>query len=172
MTAIKPAAERARTPWPGIGVAVVAVALVGAFALGIGFENWTDGDMFAYLTAVDGDSIIVDPAAMLTGDAAREAAEEDGVIRPGQDLPNDFYIQNHEPGPLSIGVAPGVGVTVLTYDSSGGITETEIGLAQLATAFTGEYTGVAIYGLEAGAFPVTLSIEDNQVTAITQIYLP
>jgi hypothetical protein len=172
VTATKPAADQTRRPWAGIGVAVIAVALVGAFALGIGFERWTDGDMFAYLTAVDGDSIVIDPAAILDGDAAREAAEKDGVIQPGQDLPNDFYIQNHEPGPLSIGVAPGVGVTVLTFDSNGSISQTEIGLAQLATAFTGEYVGVPIYGLDAGAFPVTLTVEDNQVTAITQVYLP
>jgi hypothetical protein len=172
VTATKPAAEQARRPWAGIGVAVVAVALVGAFALGIGSERWTDGDMFAYLTTVNGDSIVIDPAAMLAGNAAREAAEEDGVIQPGEELPNDFYIQNHEPGPLSIGVASDVEVTVLAFDANGDITETTIGLAQLATAFGGEYIGAPIYGLDAGAFPVTLTVEDNEVTSITQVYLP
>lgn len=43
---------------------------------------------------------------------------------------------------------------------------------QLATAFSGESTGVVIYGLNAGEFPVTLTVEDNVVTAITQVYLP
>lgn len=171
MTQTRSAVARTRTPWTGIGIAAVGVALVAAFALGVGFERWTDGDMFAFISAVDGDEIIIDPAALLTGDDAREAAVEDGVILPGQDLPNDLYIRNGEPGPLSIGVATDV-VTVLTFDASGNVTETEIGLAQLATAFGGEHIGVPIYGLESDAFPVTLTIEDNVVTAITQVYLP
>lgn len=172
MTATKTVPGRKPTLWSRVGIAIAIVVLGGAFALGMEFENWTDGDMFAFINAIDGDSITIDPAAMLTGDEAREAAEGDGFISPGQDLPGDFYIQNNEPGPLSIGVAPDIEVTVLTFDSGGNVTETEIGLAQLATAFTGEYTGVAIYGLNAGEFPVTLTVEDNVVTAITQVYLP
>ncbi|HSJ36113.1 MAG TPA: hypothetical protein VLB85_13765 [Acidimicrobiia bacterium] len=172
MTATKPAPEQARKSWPWIGIALAVVVVAGAFALGMRFERWTDGDMFAFINAIDGDSITIDPAAMLTGDAAREAAERDGLITAGEDLPNDFYIQNNEPGPLSIGVAPGIAVTILTFDSTGDIIATEIGLAQLATAFSGESTGVVIYGLNAGEFPVTLTVEDNVVTAISQVYLP
>lgn len=31
---------------------------------------------------------------------------------------------------------------------------------------------MVIYGLNAGEFPVTLTVEDHVVTAITQVYLP
>jgi hypothetical protein len=41
--------------------------------------------------------ISIDYAEMLTGDEAKEAAVEDGVIAPGEDLDNDYYIVNANP---------------------------------------------------------------------------
>lgn len=131
-----------------------------------------DGETFAYVTEVADGSLTADPALLLSGDEARQAAVADGVIAPGEDLPNDFYIDNPEPGPLSIGAADDVDVTVLIFDSSGAITETDITLADLAVAFTGDYPGVAIYGLVAGEFPVTLTVENGIVVDVEQVYLP
>lgn len=191
MTATKtPAPERTRNPWLWVAIAlVVAVVLViGTLAVFLAFGRETDGtsdpatpapvaalpdgEVFAYINEVGGAEITVDPALMLTGEEARAAAEADGVIGPGEDLPNDFYIRNTDPGPLTVGVADDADLVVLTFDSGGSITETSIALADLVVAFTGDYPGVPIYGLVAGEFPVTLTVEGGTVTGFTQVYLP
>lgn len=77
------------------------------------------GETFAYLVEVGSDSVTIDPARMLTGEQARAAAAEDGVIGPNEDLPNDFYIVNPDPGPTSVDVDPEATVTVLAFDSAG-----------------------------------------------------
>lgn len=192
MTATKtPQPERTRSPWVWVAIAlVVAVVLViGTLAAFVTFGRETDGqsepvpaptpsaalpdgEVFAFINEVGGAEITVDPALMLTGEQARAAAEADGVIAPGEDLPNDFYIQNADPGPLTVGVTDDAELVVLTFDASGSIVETPIALADLAEAFTGDYPGVAIYGLVAGEFPVTLTVEGGMVTGFTQAYLP
>ena len=57
-----------------------------------------DGTYFAFVTAGEDETgaqvLGVDLAEMLTGEEARLAAVEDGVIEEGEDLPNDFYIDN------------------------------------------------------------------------------
>ncbi|MGH7855864.1 MAG: hypothetical protein ACREQY_00930, partial [Candidatus Binatia bacterium] len=42
-------------------------------------------------------TITFDLANLLTGEPARAAAVEDGVIQPGESLDNDFYIRNENP---------------------------------------------------------------------------
>jgi hypothetical protein len=121
------------------------------------------GETFAYLVEVGSDSVTIDPARMLTGEQARAAAAEDGVIGPNEDLPNDFYIVNPDPGPTSVDVDPEATVTVL---------EIPIGLSDLAAAFRGEDPGMEIYGLVPGEFPVTVVIENGTVQSIEQTYLP
>lgn len=131
-----------------------------------------DGETFAFITEIGEGTITADPARFLTGEEARRAAQADGIIEPGEDLPNDFYIANTEPGPLSIRVAADTEVTVLSFDTTGSITETDIPLSDLARAFTGDYSGVAIYGLVAGEFPVDLTVENGTVVDVEQVYLP
>lgn len=187
------ASSNRRTVAIVIAILAVAVAAVAAAAL-LGFGWFTvtsvdgdpdpatpapaapvaipDGETFAFIREIGDGVITADPALMLDGQEARDAAEADGVIQPGEDLPNDFYISNPDPEGFSIGVSPDAEVTVLTFSSSGEIIETTIELADLAVAFTGDYPGVAIYGLVAGEFPVTLTIESGTVVDITQVYLP
>lgn len=130
------------------------------------------GETFAYLVEVGSDSVTIDPARMLTGEQARAAAAEDGVIGPNEDLPNDFYIVNPDPGSTSVDVDPDATVTVLAFDSAGAMVESPIGLSDLAAAFRGEDPGVEIYGLVPGEFPVTVVIENGTVQSIEQTYLP
>lgn len=131
-----------------------------------------DGEMFGFVTAVDAASVTFDPARMLSGQEAREAATADGAIGPGQDVPNDFYIDNPDADLLGLPVADDLQPTVLTFDSGGDITETDITLSELAVAFTGDYPGVAIYGLVAGEFPMTVVVDEGTVVEMTQVYLP
>lgn len=131
-----------------------------------------DGEMFGFVTAVDAASVTFDPARMLSGQEAREAAAADGVIGSGEDLPNDFYIDNPDADLLTLPVTDDLRPTVLTFDSGGDITETDIALSELAVAFTGDHPGVAIYGLVAGEFPMTVVVDGGTLVEMTQVYLP
>lgn len=195
MTATK-TPEPTRTRRSGVVIAVIAfVTLVGLAAVfgvivGLGLLTITssdgglapapieapippvpDGEMFAWLAEIGDGTIAVDPAQLLTGQAARDAAQADGVIGSREDLPNDLYIRNSEDESMEIGVDTNVHVEVLTFDDSGAITETSISLGELITAFEGG-PELVIYGLVTGEFPVTLTVENGAVVQIEQVYLP
>lgn len=135
-------------------------------------EGLADGTTFVWVREVTDDGLVVDPAEVLTGEAARAAAEEDGVIGPGEDLPNDIYIKNNDTDTVRVVTAPDAELTVLTFDDSGNIVEENIKLHELEVAFTGDYAGHVIYGLVAGEFPVTVTVKDGVVTGFVQLYLP
>ncbi len=80
---------------PGTNEIVIeAGRLTGVYTL----TYWPGGSVeFAYLTRVSGAEIEADYAQWLTGDAAVTAAIEDGFIRDGETLPNDYYIRNQNP---------------------------------------------------------------------------
>jgi hypothetical protein len=60
----------------------------------------------------------IDYAEMLSGDAAKQAAIEDGLIKPGEDLDNDYYIRNQNPKKREFTVA--ADVTIATQTREGG----------------------------------------------------
>jgi hypothetical protein len=62
----------------------------------------------------------IDYAEMLTGDAAVAAAVEAGVIEPGEDLPNDYFISNVNPQRREFAVSDAVAITTSTW---GGVME-------------------------------------------------
>lgn len=126
----------------------------------------SDGEMFVYLVEIGSGSITVDPAEMLTGRAAREAAIADGAE------PGDFYLRNPDLEATTLPVADGVAVRVLSFDSGGSLVEVPIALSDLAMAFADDHPGDSIYGLVAGQFPVTIELVDGAVVAIQQVYLP
>ena len=47
-----------------------------------------------------------DPALWLSGQTANRAAIEDGVIPPGETVPNDYYIRNESRKQLTYTVLP------------------------------------------------------------------
>jgi hypothetical protein len=55
-------------------------------------------ERFGYIrsvsTAGPAVTLAFDEAEFLTGDAAQKAAEEDGFVKPGESVPNDYYIRN------------------------------------------------------------------------------
>jgi hypothetical protein len=74
-------------------------------------------------------NIKVDFLEMLTGEEAKAAAVEDGVISPGEDLPNDYYIRNlttpeeeaaseGDPGPAFM-VSDTASITTYTFGNGG-----------------------------------------------------
>jgi hypothetical protein len=75
-----------------------------------------------------------DPAWLLSGITANTAAAEDGVIPPGQPVPNDNYIIQEGHRLLTYFVSPSAHVTVLTK----GVPGTPITVAQLAQLVGGK----------------------------------
>lgn len=75
----------------------------------------------------------VDPAAFLEGETARRAAVADGVIGPGEAVPNDYYVRNESKRLLVYVVAPQAGVTVITA----GIRATRVSVMELAALLKG-----------------------------------
>ena len=57
-----------------------------------------DGRYFGYLRGAKSESpvIVFDVAQTFSGEAANRAAEEDGVVPPGEPVPNDHYERNRE----------------------------------------------------------------------------
>jgi hypothetical protein len=75
----------------------------------------------------------IDPAEFLAGVTANRAAAEDGVVAPGEPVPNDYYIRDDGHRLLTYLVAPTARVTVITQ----GIRATRISLAELSQILRG-----------------------------------
>jgi len=75
----------------------------------------------------------LDPALWLGGVTAERAAVQDGAIRPGQPVPNDYYIVDEGHRLLTFLVPSTARVTVLTN----GINSTRIPVAELAQIVKG-----------------------------------
>jgi hypothetical protein len=56
----------------------------------------------------------IDYAEMLTGEEARQAAIEAGVIEPDEDLPNDYFIRNVNTKLREFTISPAVAITTAT----------------------------------------------------------
>lgn len=78
----------------------------------------------------DGYTMTFDPALFLTGEAANAAAAEDGVVAPGEAVPNDNYAVDETHRAFTFPVAADAAVTVLVR---GGEPE-EITVEELARA--------------------------------------
>ncbi len=75
-----------------------------------------------------------DPALWLSGVTAQRAAVADKVLRPGEPVPNDYYIRDESHRLLTYLVPAGARVTVLTNATC----STPIGVAELAQIVRGQ----------------------------------
>lgn len=130
----------------------------------------SDGEHFAFVRSLDGDMITLDPAEMLFGEEAAQAAIEDGLIETGEDLPNDFYIRNHTVEALTLTTAVDAVVTLIVSTSEG-LVDREYSIDGFRAAWNGELTET-IYGLTPEFFPVVVNVEDGVVNAARQQYVP
>jgi len=76
-----------------------------------------------------------DPALWLEGQTANVAAAEDGAIRPGESVPNDYWIRNPDHKLLTFKLPAGAHVTILVQ-----LQTTKVSVAQLATLLTSKVT--------------------------------
>lgn len=106
-----------------------------------------------------------DPTFFLSGETANEAAAEDGVVEPGEPVPNDNYVLDESNRLLTYPVANDATVTVLT----GGGVETKTTVAELTQAFEG--TGdTTIWDPRTTGTWITTDVDT--VIAIRQQYHP
>ncbi len=133
-----------------------------------------DGEWFGFVTThSDGGAIqlLVDPAEMLSGQEAHDAAVEAGFITEDEDLPNDYFIANPDDQTYLVPVAPGATITVFSAETVD--TELTIDIDQLAAIFAGTYEGEMVYGIVPGQpVPFDVTIGGGVATVIAQVYVP
>jgi len=76
-----------------------------------------------------------DPALWLSGETANRAARADGVIGPGETVPNDYYIRNESTKPLTYRVPATARVTIVAL--AAGPVSTRITVPELAAITRG-----------------------------------
>ena len=162
-------------------VAAAAAVTAGVFA-GLYFTDDEDetaatacGDRsFGHIATLtpdgDGYRMRFDPAWFTSGETANVAAAEDGVVEPGQPVPNDNYRIEEGHRLLTYLVPADTPVTVLTREGDPqSFGATPITVAELAQLVDGE-TPVELYEpLDTG---VWIRVHIDTVCAIDQQYVP
>ncbi len=134
----------------------------------------SNGEWFGFVT-VNGDNgstvVTIDLAEILTGEEARKAAVDAGVIEEGEDVPNDFFIFDPEDDVEILDLADSAVIEVISGTSPE--TYLTIDADTLASLFNGSYSGEPVYGISPGMpAPMNITIEDGFVTTIESVYLP
>jgi hypothetical protein len=134
-----------------------------------------DGTWFAFVTVGEDETgemtLGVDLADMLTGEEARAAAVEDGFISEGEDVPNDFYIDNDEQNLELLHVADGAqfGLIPASDTSEKVLVDPPI----LAEVYEGTYSGDPFYGIPPGTpIAMEVTISEGLVSGGEAVYLP
>jgi len=164
-------------------VALVAIAAAATFAV----LYFTDepatrtvivrpcGDRtFGHIASLERDSgrwlLHFDPAWFTSGLTANTAAAEDGVVGPGEPVPNDNYRIDEGHRLLTYLVAPNARVTVITrHGDPVQLGATPITVAQLAALVRGKKPIELFEPLDTGMW---IRVHGDTVCAIDQQYQP
>ena len=117
----------------------------------------------ARIMSFDATGVRLDALEVLSGDAAVKAAVAAGEIEAGEDLPNDFFIDNPDDTIVWVPMSPAA--TVEVFDCS--THECALAQVRLSDLVTGE---VVPFNGKAAVWKVTT--EDGTVVALEEIYLP
>jgi hypothetical protein len=145
---------------------------------GIPAEAIPDGQQFAFVTLAstpDDDRVVIriDPAEMLTGTAAHDAAVEAGVIATVEELPNDIFIADPDPRTRTIALHDDAAVTVQIASAGEPLRPFEIRPGELYDAFDGALAAGAVYGIIPGEpVAMTLTVERGFVVSAAPVFLP
>ena len=128
-------------------------------------------EQFAFIHSIDESVISYDPAVMLSGEAAAEAASADGVLGAGESLPNDYYIGNPEEEVATAKLDPEGTYVLIGFGRYGDLVDRQLTVPELVVALNGA-DPEGFYGIVPGEVPMILTIEGNTVVAARQQYLP
>jgi len=130
-------------------------------------------EQFGYIrsvsTAGPAATLAFDEAEFLTGDAAQKAAEEDGVVAPGETVPNDYYIPNRDQTTQTLRIANDAKITakrcpLCRHGRDGQLDSFLASFMKGRQTFADPYRGK--YSL------YWLTIRDGEVAAIDEQYVP
>jgi len=164
------------------GVAALAAVAAGVF----GVLFFTDDDDTATTAAPCGDRTYghistiklegdtyrmrFDPAWFTSGVTANVAAAEDGVVEPGEPVPNDNYKIEEGHRLLTYLVPPDAHVTVLTREGDpANFGSTKVSVAELAQLVDGQKPVDLYEPLDSG---VWIGVKIDTVCSIDQQYAP
>jgi hypothetical protein len=125
-------------------------------------------ELFGEVTSIadDEQTLTVELAEMLTGEEARQAAVEAGVIEPGEDLPNDFFIRSLD-STEEFELAEDAEITLQGFNAGvpGPVPVTR---EEFVDAFVSRFAAPEWYG---GDF-YEMTASGDMITRLEQIYLP
>lgn len=134
-----------------------------------------DGTWFAFVTVGEDETgemtLGIDLAEMLSGEEAKKAAVEDGEIAEGEDLPNDFYIDNDEQTLELLHVSEDAQFALISGSDTS--EKVLVDAPMLAEIYEGTYTGEPLYGVPSGTpIAMDVTIADGLVSGGEAVYLP
>lgn len=164
------------------GVAAVAAVAAGVFAT-LYFTDDSDeataaapcgersyGHIASLTRDGDGYRMRFDPAWFTSGVTANVAAAEDGVVEPGQPVPNDNYVIDEGHRLLTYLVPADAHVTVLTrHGDPANLGATPITVAELSQLVAGEKPIDLFEPLDSGMW---IGVKVDTVCSIDQQYRP
>ena len=120
-------------------------------------------------TAGPAAKLAFDEAEFLTGDAAQKAAEHDGVVAPGETVPNDYYIRNRDQTTQTLRIANDAKITAKRCPLCRHGRDGELD-PFLASFMKGRQTFADPYRGKYSLY--WLTIRDGEVAAIDEQYAP
>jgi hypothetical protein len=130
-------------------------------------------EQFGFIRSVDTSTepatLEFDEAEWLTGEAAQQAAVEDGQLEPGQPVANDHYIRNPDKSTRVLEVGPDTAVTAMRCQlcrggMPGRVTDFLASFSKRGQTYNDDYRGAESQ--------YWLTIEDGRVLVIDEQYSP
>jgi hypothetical protein len=130
-------------------------------------------EQFGFVRSMTDGTLVFDPAEMLNGDEALDAAREDGIIGADEELPNDFYIRNLDQNDAwQVTAGSAAEFVLIGFDATGALTDSPVPAAEFEALLSGSADSSGFYGFVPGDLPMTLMMIGDTVTSGNQTYLP
>jgi hypothetical protein len=129
-----------------------------------------EGKSFGIIKSVDATNgtLVFDLEQFFSGDAADKAAQEDGVIGPGEHVDNDVYIRNVNPMLRTVPISSDLVIELIQWTNCCDNTISP-NLATFAKGFPGPGPSDDFRG---PASPYWLTVENGVIVKIEEQYLP